>query len=243
MDWLPPAQLEMLSDFFSRASQGLALLLFRNTDMFDYTLLHWLTFLTAAVLLNLSPGPDMAFILGQTARNGRKAGFAALFGFWTGAFGHVVMAALGLSAILATSATAFSIVKWVGAAYLIWLGLQALFSRGSSLTPNAGATEPRIAAVYWHGALISVLNPKVAIFFLAFLPQFVVEGAGPVSAQLFLHGTLIIVVAAFIEPPLIFASSWLAGALRHNRSLGIWMDRGLGALFIALGARLAASSR
>ena len=89
---------------------------------------------------------------------------------------------------------------------------------------------------------MSALNPKVAIFFLAFLPQFVVAGAGPVSAQLFLHGTLIIVVAAFIEPPVVLAGSQLGAFLWENRRVGLWMDRGLGALFVALGARLAAST-
>lgn len=93
--------------------------------MFDYSLVHWSTFFTAALLLNLSPGPDIAFILGQTARNGRQGGFSAMFGIWSGAFLHVIMAAVGLSAILATSAMAFSVVKWAGAAYLIWLGIQA----------------------------------------------------------------------------------------------------------------------
>lgn len=211
--------------------------------MFDYTLIHWTTFLSAAVLLNLSPGPDMAFILGQTARNGRRAGFSAMFGIWTGALLHVVMAAVGLSAILATSAVAFSIVKWAGAAYLVWLGIQALLSRGGSFVSDSGPTESSHRSIYWQGALVSVLNPKVAIFFLAFLPQFVVEGAGPVSAQLFLHGTLIIVVAAFIEPPLVLAGSRLATTLRNNRRIGLWMDRGLGALFISLGIRLATSER
>ncbi|MBL4748988.1 MAG: LysE family translocator [Amylibacter sp.] len=101
--------------------------------MFDYNILHWTTFLTAAVLLNLSPGPDIAFILGQTMRGGKRSGFAAMFGVWTGAFGHVLMAAAGLSVILATSAVAFSIVKWAGAAYLIWLGIAALRSGGARL--------------------------------------------------------------------------------------------------------------
>ncbi|MBB2768563.1 UNVERIFIED_ORG: threonine/homoserine/homoserine lactone efflux protein [Rhizobium esperanzae] len=90
---------------------------------------------------------------------------------------------------------------------------------------------------------MSVLNPKVAIFFLAFLPQFVVDGAAPAWAQLMLHGGLIIVVAAFIEPPLVLLGGRLADALRHNEKIGVWLDRGLGALFLALGARLALSSR
>lgn len=211
--------------------------------MFEYTLAHWITFFSAAVLLNLSPGPDIAFILGKTLRNGRQQGFAAMFGIWTGAGLHVVMAAAGLSAILATSALAFSIVKWLGAAYLIWLGVRMLLSRGDSFIPKEGPRNLSRHSIYWQGVLISALNPKVAIFFLAFLPQFVVEGAGSAAAQLFLHGSLIILVAAFIEPPLVMVGSRLGAFLRKNRRVGLWMDRSLGALFIALGARLAISSR
>lgn len=206
-------------------------------------MIHWVTFLAAAVLLNLSPGPDIAFILGQTLRNGRRHGVAAMMGIWSGAVLHVVMAAVGLSAILATSAVAFSIVKWVGAAYLIWLGIKMLLSRGDSFISSDGGNHQRLHSIYWQGVLVSALNPKVAIFFLAFLPQFVVEGAGPASAQLLLHGTLIIVVAACIEPPLVLLGAKLGAFLRQNQRIGLWMDRGLGALFVALGARLAASTR
>ncbi|MBL3559089.1 MULTISPECIES: LysE family translocator [Marinobacter] len=211
--------------------------------MFEYTIIHWVTFLAAAALLNLSPGPDIAFILGQTLRNGRQHGFAAMLGIWTGAALHVAIAAVGLSAILATSALAFSIVKWVGAAYLIWLGIRMLLSRGGSLVPSEGVSHQRIHSIYWQGVLVAALNPKVAVFFLAFLPQFVVEGAGPAWAQLLLHGSLIIVVAAFIEPPLVMLGSKLGDFLRQNQRVGLWMDRGLGALFVALGVRLAASTR
>lgn len=210
--------------------------------MFDYSLLHWTTFLSAAILLNLAPGPDIAFILGQTARGGRRAGFAAMFGIWTGAFGHVLLAAAGLSAILATSAVAFSVVKWAGAAYLIWLGIAALRAGGGSFVSDSqtgGVTRP----VFRQGVVVALLNPKVAIFFLAFLPQFVVAGAGPVWAQLFLHGSLIIVVAALIEPPLVLAGEKLINHLRHAPRFGLWLDRSLGALFIALGVRLALQER
>jgi threonine/homoserine/homoserine lactone efflux protein len=202
-----------------------------------------MTFLSAAVLLNLSPGPDIAFILGQTLRNGRRQGLAAMFGIWTGAGLHVVMAAAGLSAILATSALAFSIVKWLGAAYLIWLGIKMLLSRGDSFVSNENPNNQSNHSVYWQGVLVSALNPKVAIFFLAFLPQFVVEGAGSNGAQLFLHGSLLIAVAAFIEPPLVIVGSRLGSFLKKNRQAGLWLDRGLGALFIILGARLAASAK
>ena len=211
--------------------------------MFDYTLLHWASFLTAAVVLNLAPGPDIAFIIGQTVRGGRKAGFAALGGIWLGAFGHVIMAAAGLSAILATSATAFAVVKWAGAAYLLYLGIKALRSDGSGFISEGGAASPRAFPIFKQGVIVALLNPKVAIFFLAFLPQFVVEGAGPVWAQLFLHGTLIIVVAAFIEPPLILAGDKLTNSLRNNPRFGLWLDRSLGAIFIGLGIRLALDER
>ena len=211
--------------------------------MFDYTLLHWTTFATAAVLLNLSPGPDIAFILGQTVRGGRAAGFAAMFGIWTGAFGHVLMAALGLSAILATSSTDFSIVKWAGAIYLLWLGVSAIRSGGGHVISDDLNTSAHLPSVFRQGILVALLNPKVAIFFLAFLPQFAVPGAGPLWAQMFLHGVLIIVAAAFIEPLLVLAGDRLAMLLRGNPRIGLWMDRSLGALFTALGLKLALQER
>ncbi len=211
--------------------------------MFDYSLAHWATFFTSAVLLNLSPGPDMAFILGQTAKRGVQSGFSAMFGIWTGAFIHVIFAALGLSAILATSAVAFSAVKWIGAAYLIWLGIQALRSRGTNMSVNGQVSPKGLMKIFKQGVLVAVLNPKVAIFFLAFLPQFVEAGAGPVSAQLFLHGSLIIVVAALVEPPLILVGGKLTGYLSNNTQVSRWMDRGLGALFVGLGIKLVTSDR
>ncbi len=211
--------------------------------MFDYTLTHWVTFLTAALLLNLSPGPDMAFILSQTAKRGIKSGFLAMFGIWTGALIHVSFAALGLSAVLVSSATAFSAVKWIGAAYLIWLGIQALRSEGINLSIDSEPSSKGQMKIFKQGIFVSVLNPKVAVFFLAFLPQFVVTGQGPVSAQLFLHGMLIIVVAAFVEPPLIIIGGKLTGYFSNNAVVSSWMDRGLGVLFIWLGIRLAASDR
>jgi len=209
--------------------------------MFDYTIAHWGTFLIAAILLNLSPGPDIAFILAQTAKNGKRSGFSAMFGIWSGAFIHVVLAALGLSAILATSATAFSLIKWLGAFYLIWLGIQSIRSNGASYSSDSDIQPSSNKKIYIQGILVASLNPKVAIFFLAFLPQFVVEGAGPIGAQLFLHGSLIIVVAAFIEPPLVILGAKLTGYLAQNNKVAAWMDRILGTLFISLGIRLALS--
>lgn len=211
--------------------------------MFEYSLLHWTTFITAAVLLNLSPGPDIAFILGQTVRGGRRAGFAAMAGIWGGALVHVGFATAGLSAILASSAVAFSLVKWVGAAYLIYLGLCALRSRGGAFVNDRVARGSSGLAVMRQGVLVSLSNPKVAIFFMAFLPQFVVPGSGPAWAQLALHGGLIIAVAAFIEPPLVLLGARLTNNLRSTPSVGMWLDRVLGSVFVALGIRLALQDR
>ena len=208
--------------------------------MFDYTVLHWATFLTAVVLLELSPGADMAFMLGQTVRNGRKAGFAALFGSLVATFFHIAMAAIGLSAVIATSAVAFSIIKWAGVVYLIWLGYQAFFSSKKS-TATVPDKSPAAHSIFLQGALISALNPKVAIFFLAFLPQFVVEGAGPISLQLLFHGTVLVCVGFFLQTPLILMGSRIASTLKGNQNLRLWFDRCLGALFFTLGIRLAIS--
>ena len=166
-----------------------------------------------------------------------------MFGIWTGAFAPVIFAAAGLSVILASSATAFSIVKWAGAAYLVWLGIQALRSKGDGFVGEMGGNPKREWQIFRQGMLVSSLNPKVAIFFLAFLPQFVEPGAGPAWAQLALHGTLIIVVAAIVEPPLVLAGARLAQALRTNQRLAIWLDRSLGALFVGFGVKLALSER
>ncbi len=211
--------------------------------MLDYSLAHWIGFLTAAVLLNISPGPDMAFILGHTMKSGTRAGFSAVFGIWTGACIHVLLTAFGLSAILAASAIAFSTVKWVGAVYLVWLGIQALRSKGGGGFARAAGETLGWRRIYRQGVLVSLLNPKVAIFFLAFLPQFVVDGAGPAWLQLAVHGGLIIVVAFFIEPPLILAGGRLADLFKRNARIGLWLDRGLGALLVALGVRLALTTR
>lgn len=156
--------------------------------------------------------PEISFILSHTVQGGKRAGTAAMLGVWTGAFGHVLLAALGLSAIVAASATAFFAVKWVGVAYLAWLGFKALMSDGAfALDQNVEKTQ--ISAVFRQGVFIDLLNPKVATFFLAFLPQFVVRGAGPEWVQLLAHGVLIIVVAAFVEPLLVLLGDRLTWRL------------------------------
>lgn len=215
--------------------------------MFDYSAVHWATFFASAFLLTLSPGPDIAFILGQTIKGGRKSGFAAMFGVWGGTLGHIIMAAVGLSAILLASATAFAIVKWAGVAYLVWLGFGAFRTGNVSFLPETVPLGRTSGAAWKHvfcqGVLIAFLNPKVAIFFLAFLPQFVVPDSGPVWAQLSLHGCLLLCVSALVEPPMILIGDKLTNRLRDNPNLGQWMNRSLGVLFIALAIRLTLETR
>jgi len=209
--------------------------------VYDYA--HWVGFLATAFVLNISPGPDLAFIMGHTLSSGRRHGIAAMLGIWSGALCHVGFAAVGLSAILAASATAFAVVKWVGVGYLAWLGVQALRSKSSAFQADAAPRARSMLRIFLQGMMVDVLNPKVAIFFLAFLPQFVVEGAGSAWIQLVVHGVLIIAVGARIEPPLVLIGDRLTRRLRANTKLALWLDRTLGVLFLTLAARLAALHR
>lgn len=214
--------------------------------MFDYSAIHWMTFVSATILLNLSPGPDMAFMLGQTIKGGRACGFAAMLGMWLATACHAVLAAFGLSAILLASATAFTVMKWVGALYLIWIGYQALRSRGAAFLPDDNADEGFIVSkerVFRQGFIVCLFNPKVALFFLAFLPQFVVPGAGPAAAQLLFHGILVVVISGLVEPPIILIADRLSHRLRSSVKVGRWLDRCLGILLIGLGFRLAMSKQ
>lgn len=215
--------------------------------MFEYSLAHWATFLSAALLLEIMPGPDMAFILGQTVRHGRAGGFVAMLGVWLGALVHIAMTVLGLAAILASSPLAFVAIKWMGAGYLVWLGLRSLLSRAGDTAQehsdaSAGAVVTRWA-IFRQGVLVDLLNPKTALFFLAFIPQFVVPGAGPVAVQLLLHGVLLIGVAAIVEPTYILLTAAAARRFRVRASTARWLDRGLGAMFVGLGVRLAMIQR
>ena len=194
------------------------------------------------MVLTLAPGPGLALIIAHTVKGGRRNGFAAMIGIWTGALGHVALAAFGLSAILAASATAFATIKWMGAAYLVWMGIQSLRSTGG-ITADPSATHGSAWRIFRQGVLTDLLNPKVAIFFLAFLPQFVVEGAGPAWAQLALHGVLVVASAVVVEPPLILLGDRLAGGLRTHIRASRWLDRCLGSVLVGLGVKLALIKR
>ena len=166
-----------------------------------------------------------------------------MFGNWTGAFCHVVFAASGLTAILAASTYAFTIIKWMGVAYLLWLGVRALCTKGNSFEIPETQRRHSLRSVYLQGVFVDLFNPKVSLFFLAFLPQFVVAEKGSIWLQLLVHGGLVIAVAALIEPPLVLVANRVTKQLRSNRRLAIWLDRTLGMLFVALAARLSMMER
>ena len=144
-------------------------------------------FVAAALALLLVPGPSVLYVVSRGVEGGRSAGLVSVLGIGLGTLGHVAFAAAGLSAIVASSATAFSIVKWLGAAYLVWLGLRRLLGRNDAdLTVNV---EPeRLSHVFVEGVIVNLLNPKTALFFLAFLPQFVDPSRGPVWTQVSVLG-------------------------------------------------------
>lgn len=204
----------------------------------------WLVFFSAALALNLSPGPDLLFVLSRTLSGGRRIGVAAACGVCSGALVHVAAAALGISAILATSALAFAVVKYVGAAYLLYLGVQALRSAGAGMQLDT-RVAPRTTAwqAYRQGILVDILNPKAAIFFMAFLPQFVRPDEGAVALQLLALGVLVVLVAIVVECSLVLLAARASSALRENHRLSQWLDRVLGSVLIGLGIRLGLAER
>lgn len=198
-------------------------------------------FVMSGILLNLTPGQDTFYILGRSIAQGRRAGILSVLGITSGSVVHTVAAALGLSAILATSAGAFLIVKAAGAVYLVYLGVSMLRDRSHGALPEAGSTGDSAWSIYRAGLLTNVLNPKVALFFLAFLPQFVDPAAdSKVAAFLFLgavfmfNGTIWCLILAW-------GASAMSRRFRERPSAAVLFKRAAGALFIGLGFRLAVS--
>ncbi len=201
---------------------------------------YWVLFFSAALAINLSPGPDLIYILSKTIAGGRKVGIASSLGVCTGAMVHVFAAALGLSAILATSAFAFSFVKYAGAAYLIYLGIRAIKSKGTAFDKLAATNQKTTPwQAFKQGALVDILNPKVAIFFMAFLPQFVRSELGHTSVQIIILGSLVILVAIAVELIIVLAAAQTTEFFRKNCKLSVWLDRISGSVLIGLGLRLA----
>ncbi|SPJ32162.1 LysE family translocator [Kushneria phyllosphaerae] len=198
-------------------------------------------FMLSGLILNMTPGPDSLLIVSRTATGRWQQGAVTALGISTGTLVHVLASALGLSAILATSAMAFTVVKWVGALYLIWLGLSALLKRRHQ-TPQAPVTRTRPArlrTLFRQGFLTNVLNPKVALFFMAFMPQFI-DPTAPFKPVAFLTLGLIFDVVGTLWSVVLITAVTLGGQrLRPSARLKAWLERSVGVMFVGLGIRLA----
>lgn len=204
-------------------------------------------FMVAGWLLNLTPGPDVLYIVTHALRSGARAGIVAGLGITSGCFVHIFAAALGVGALLAASVTAFNLLKWVGAAYLFYVGIKLLLSRAEgSLLTNA---SDRVTApvqfdgwrVYAGGFWTNVLNPKVAIFFLAFVPQFITPGARDTTWVFLALGVLFNVNAIPVNIGWALAAAWMARRASVVQRGMFWLDRVAGAMFLAFGLKLALS--
>ena len=205
----------------------------------------WL-FVVSAVLVNISPGPDSAYIVGRSLQLGWRAGMMAALGISCGCLVHVFGTAIGLSALLMASSVAFTVIKWVGAAYLCYIGFTMLLSRQKSPDGPAEAdtTAPRpmlsLRQVFWQGVLTDVLNPKVALFFLAFLPQFVNADAPHKSLAFIALGLMFISTGTLWCFSIAALAARAASRLRKSGGALVWINRALGGVFVYLGVRIAA---
>lgn len=203
-----------------------------------------LAYLAAATLLVLMPGPGTAWVVAQSAAGGTRRGFVAGLGLETATLVHAMAASLGLSALLATSALAYEMVKYAGAAYLVWLGIRAWRQREADT--GSGAVPPAVKPVrtlYLQSVATGVLNPKVALFFLAFLPQFVDPARGLAWLQFLVLGALLSAIGMAHSVVLALAAGHLGARAARDPRRARWRQRAMGTLFIGLGLRLALQSR
>ena len=199
---------------------------------------QFLGFLMASLLITLSPGPDNLMVLSIGASRGRRLGMVFGLGCGLGCLSHTLLAALGISALIEASPWAFGALKIAGGMYLIYLGVQALRSTGGLSTPQHEGVDASGWRVFGKGLLANAINPKVVMFFLAFLPQFVESGRGGAPWQIAQLGLIFTVQAALLFGALGFFAGQVGGWLHRNASAGLWLDRIAGAVFVGLGVKL-----
>ena len=209
-----------------------------------------LLFIAAGLLLNLTPGPDVLYVVSHALRSGARAGMVAALGITAGCFVHIFAAAVGVSALMAASATAFALLKWAGAAYLVYVGLR-LLRPGPAAAMDLGAAPADVAqpqdasayrAIFLRGFWTNALNPKVALFFLAFVPQFIAPEMENKPLAFFLLGLLFNFNALWVNCAWAAVAAHAAGrSVRIQRSMQ-WIDRLAGALFVGFGIKLALSA-
>jgi threonine/homoserine/homoserine lactone efflux protein len=197
-----------------------------------------LQFAIATVIITLTPGPDMSLFVGRALSSGRAAGFACFFGATTGILIHTTLVALGLSALLIAAPAAFWALKIAGAAYLAWLAFSAL-RHGSALSPSSEKGPERTLFKHWAtGLAINLLNPKIIIFFMAFLPPFITPGDPHASGKLFFLGLLFILIAVPMTVPMIVAADSFSGALKRNPGVTRIIDYLFAGIFSAFAVKI-----
>jgi threonine/homoserine/homoserine lactone efflux protein len=207
-------------------------------------IIHFETFLLAGILLNLTPGNDTIYILTKSIAQGRKAGILSVLGIATGSLIHTTLAGFGLSVIIAQSILAFNLVKYAGAAYLVYLGLRML-ADPSRLEAGIARQQPRMKSfnIYRDAVLTNVLNPKVAMFFIAFLPQFIDAGHRNDIVPFLLLGITFTITGTVWCLVLASFSSFLFAKLRTNPGLSFWLNKTCGAVLIGLGLKIALTEK
>ena len=199
-------------------------------------------FITASMALTIAPGPDIIFVITQSISQGKKAGIATALGLCSGILVHTTAAALGISAILHQSAIAFQILKYAGAIYLLFLAWKAL-KEGEHLLPTGSVRQYNLLTLYKRGILMNILNPKVSLFFLAFLPQFVTPKAGDVAVQMILLGLLFMLQAVAIFTTIAIFSGSIGKKLLGKPKLAKYINLTKAAIFAFIGVNLAFTSR
>ncbi|MBC8745194.1 RhtB (resistance to homoserine/threonine) family protein [Paraburkholderia sp. WC7.3g] len=212
-----------------------------------FGIVHFEFFIVAVFLLNITPGPDTAYIVGRSVAQGRGAGLMSALGISAGCCIHSLACAFGLTALLAASATAFTIVKFVGAIYLIYLGVRLIFTKPAADAPAGDARVPStpksLRQLFRQGFWTNVLNPKVVLFFVSFFPQFVATSSEHKTFAFLTLG------AVFVLMSMVWNSfvAWIAGSVTQRFSgkptVKRWLDRGVGSAFVGLGIKLATASR
>jgi RhtB (resistance to homoserine/threonine) family protein len=213
--------------------------------MFGIT--HFGFFVVAVFLLNVTPGPDTAYIVGRSVAQGRGAGLVSALGISAGCCVHSLACAFGLTALLAASATAFTVIKFVGALYLIYLGVRLVFAKPAAAetagTARATGAPKSLRQLFLQGFWTNVLNPKVVLFFVSFFPQFVTTGSDHKALAFLTLGVVFLVMSTVWNSFV----AWIAGSVtqRFSGKPGVkrWLDRGVGSAFVGLGIKLATASR
>ena len=200
-------------------------------------------YVLASLALILTPGQDMLYVVSRSLAQGRAAGVYSAIGVILGILVHTALAALGVGAILHASEALFLVLKLAGAAYLVYLGLRLVLSRGGELALGAGAPALRPASLVWQGLLSNVSNPKIVLFFFAFLPQFVDPASAHPTRDLVVLGVLYAALGLPVKAGVGLAAGSLSETLRRRPEALAWVNRASGAILVALGMRLAASER